>query len=100
MYMYSYSSLSNFPSLRLQFPTLRIPSHYPLPIQLVKVAPPFIPCRLDHKGNVRVGDFGLAEDMYARGYVRESSKTVKVPYKWMPPESLEDGVFSELSDVV
>ena len=57
-------------------------------------------CRLDHKGSVKVGDFGLAEDMYATGYVRESSKAVKVPYKWMPPESLEDGVFSELSDVV
>ena len=57
-------------------------------------------CRLDHKGNAKVGDFGLAEDIYARGYVREDSKTVKVPYKWMPPESLEDGLFSEHSDVV
>ena len=57
-------------------------------------------CRLDHKGNVKVGDFGLAEDIYARGYVREDSKTVKVPYKWMPPESLEDRLFSEHSDVV
>ena len=57
-------------------------------------------CRLDHKGNVKVGDFGLAEDIYARGYVREDNKTVKVPYKWMPPESLEDGLFSEHSDVV
>ena len=49
---------------------------------------------------MKVGDFGLAEDMYAAGYVREDSKTVKVPYKWMPPESLEDGLFSEHSDVV
>ena len=56
--------------------------------------------RLDHKGCVRVGDFGLAEDMYSRGYVREDSRTVKIPYKWMPPESLEDALFSELSDVV
>ena len=56
--------------------------------------------RLDHKGCVKVGDFGLAEDMYGTGYVREDSKTVKIPYKWMPPESLEDALFSELSDVV
>ena len=27
---------------------------------------------------MKVGDFGLAEDIYARGYVREDSKTVKV----------------------
>ena len=49
---------------------------------------------------MKVGDFGLAEDIYSTGYVREDNKTVKVPYKWMPPESLEDGLFSELSDVV
>ena len=49
---------------------------------------------------MRVGDFGLAEDMYSTGYVREDTKTVRIPYKWMPVESLEDGVFSELSDVV
>ena len=56
--------------------------------------------RLDWKGNVKVGDFGLAEDMYSTGYVKESSKTVKIPFKWMPPESLEEGFFSEKSDVV
>ena len=56
--------------------------------------------RLDGRGNVKVGDFGLAEDMYSTGYVRDASKTVKVPYKWMPPESLEEGLFSEKSDVV
>ena len=49
---------------------------------------------------MKVGDFGLAEDMYSTGYVRDASKTVKVPYKWMPPESLEEGLFSEKSDVV
>ena len=49
---------------------------------------------------MKVGDFGLAEDIYSTGYVREDNKTVKVPYKWMPPESLEDALFSELSDVV
>ena len=57
-------------------------------------------CRLDSKGNVKVGDFGLAEDMYNIGYVRDPSKTLKVPFKWMAPESLEEGLFSEQSDVV
>ena len=56
--------------------------------------------RLDGKGDVRVGDFGLAEDMYGTGYVRDHNKTVKVPFKWMSPESLEEGLFSEQSDVV
>ena len=50
--------------------------------------------------DVKVGDFGLAEDMYSIGYVRYSSKTLKVPFKWMAPESLEEGLFSEQSDVV
>ena len=56
--------------------------------------------RLDNKGNVKVGDFGLAEDMYSIGYIRDTSKTLKVPYKWMAPESLQEGLFSEHSDVV
>ena len=57
-------------------------------------------CRLDSKGDVKVGDFGLAEDMYTIGYVRDANKCLKVPFKWMSPESLEEGLFSEQSDVV
>ena len=59
-------------------------------------------CRLDGYGDVKVGDFGLGEDVYATGYFRQSKdKTVvKLPYKWMPLESLQDGVFTEKSDVV
>ena len=48
-----------------------------------------------------MGDFGLAEDIYTRGYFRQSkSEAVKLPFKWMAPESLRDGLFSEKSDVV
>ena len=49
---------------------------------------------------MRIGDFGLAEDMYT-GYFRQDKKdAVKLPFKWMAPESLRDGLFSEKSDVV
>ena len=48
-----------------------------------------------------MSDFGLGEDMYTTGYFRQrKSVHAKLPYKWMSPESLEDGVFSEKSDVV
>ena len=57
--------------------------------------------RLDYSGNVKVGDFGLAEDVYTRGYFRQGKDdAVKLPFKWMAPESLRDGLFSEKSDVV
>ena len=60
-------------------------------------------CRLDISGNVKVSDFGLAEYVYTRGYFRQSkdgSDNIRLPYKWIPPESFQDGVFSEKSDVV
>ena len=57
--------------------------------------------RLDSLGNVRVGDFGLAEDVYMKGYFRQGKyDVIKLPFKWMAPESLRDGLFSEKSDVV
>ena len=58
-------------------------------------------CRLDSAGNLKVSDFGLGEDVYTTGYFwQRKSVHAKLPYKWMSPESLEDGVFSEKSDVV
>ena len=50
-----------------------------------------------------MSDFGLAEDVYTRGYFKQSkdgSDNVRLPYRWIPPESFQDGVFSEKSDVV
>ena len=48
-----------------------------------------------------MGDFGLAEDVYASGYFRQNNRAnVKLPYKWMALESLNDAIFTEKTDVV
>ncbi|XP_064397634.1 tyrosine-protein kinase receptor UFO-like [Halichondria panicea] len=57
-------------------------------------------CMLDSNGDVKVGDFGLAEDVYSTGYFRQSdSERVKLPYKWLALESLNDAIFNEKTDV-
>ena len=58
-------------------------------------------CRIDEKGVIKVSDFGLTEDIYMKNYFRQSSdNVVKLPLKWMAPESIKLGIFSEMSDVV
>ena len=52
---------------------------------------------------IKISDFGLSEDVFLRNYFREGlegEEGVKLPVKWMAPESLSDGHFSERSDVV
>ena len=50
---------------------------------------------------VKVADFGLSKSTYEKLYFRqEKSDNVKLPIKWLAVESIEDGVFSEKSDVV
>ena len=56
-------------------------------------------CRIDGDYNVKVGDFGLTKDVYDRNYYR-AIKNEKVPARWMPLESLVNGMWSEKSDVV
>ena len=46
-----------------------------------------------------VGDFGLARDIYTTEYYRNKSNT-RLPVKWMAPETLNDGISNEKTDVV
>ncbi|XP_064389992.1 hepatocyte growth factor receptor-like isoform X4 [Halichondria panicea] len=57
-------------------------------------------CMLDSSGDVRVGDFGLAEDVHRTGYFRQNERAdIKLPYKWMALESLNNAIFTEKTDV-
>ena len=47
---------------------------------------------------VKIGDFGLARDVYKNDYYRKEGESL-LPVRWMSPESLIDGVFTTQSDV-
>lgn len=47
---------------------------------------------------VKIGDFGLARDVYKNDYYRKDSEGL-LPVRWMPPESLADGLFTSQSDI-
>ena len=59
-------------------------------------------CRINLHFIIKISDFGLSEDVYSKNYFRQggSDNSVKLPVKWMAPESLNDGIFSEKTDVV
>ncbi|CAG7725945.1 unnamed protein product [Allacma fusca] len=47
---------------------------------------------------VKIGDFGLARDVYRNDYYRKEGEGL-LPVRWMAPESLIDGVYTTQSDV-
>nr|XP_019596913.1 PREDICTED: proto-oncogene tyrosine-protein kinase ROS isoform X2 [Rhinolophus sinicus] len=47
---------------------------------------------------VKIGDFGLARDIYKNDYYRKRGEGL-LPVRWMAPESLVDGIFTTQSDV-
>ena len=54
---------------------------------------------MNEEGTVLVGDFGLARDIYTAEYYR-NNRNAKLPVKWMPPETLNDGISNEKTDAV
>ena len=63
---------------------------------------PPCPLRIDSGGVIKVADFGLSEDVYSKNYFRQGKEDteVRLPIRWMALESLQDGIFSEKTDVV
>ena len=54
--------------------------------------------RIDGDGVLKVGDFGLSEDVCKTGYFRldKGSSGVRLPFKWLAPESIHDAVFNDV----
>ncbi|XP_002735206.3 ALK tyrosine kinase receptor-like [Saccoglossus kowalevskii] len=46
----------------------------------------------------KIGDFGMARDIYKSDYYRKGGKAM-LPVKWMPPEAYLDGIFTSKADV-
>lgn len=55
-------------------------------------------CMVAADHTVKIGDFGMARDIYENDYYRKESRGL-LPVRWMAPESLADGVFTSDSDV-
>ncbi|XP_063904887.1 insulin-like receptor isoform X2 [Zophobas morio] len=55
-------------------------------------------CMVAADRTVKIGDFGMARDVYETDYYRKETVGL-LPVRWMAPESLADGVFSTDSDI-
>jgi len=55
-------------------------------------------CMVSNDETVKIGDFGMARDIYYHEYYKPAGKRL-MPVRWMAPESLKDGKFTVKSDV-
>uniref|UniRef100_A0AC35FXE4 Receptor protein-tyrosine kinase n=1 Tax=Panagrolaimus sp. PS1159 TaxID=55785 RepID=A0AC35FXE4_9BILA len=55
-------------------------------------------CMVANDETVKIGDFGMARDIYYHEYYKPAGKRL-MPVRWMAPESLKDGKFTVKSDV-
>lgn len=55
-------------------------------------------CMVGENRVVKIGDFGLARDVYDNDYYRRDTQG-KLPVRWMSPESLKDSLYTSASDV-
>lgn len=55
-------------------------------------------CMVAADMTVKIGDFGMTRDIYETDYYRKGTKGL-LPVRWMAPESLKDGIFTNSSDV-
>nr|AGC25443.1 insulin-like receptor protein tyrosine kinase isoform A [Strongyloides stercoralis] len=55
-------------------------------------------CLVHRDETVKIGDFGMARDIYYHEYYQPTGKRL-IPVRWMAQESLKDGKFSIKSDI-
>lgn len=55
-------------------------------------------CMVAADNTIKIGDFGLARDIYETDYYRKGDKGT-LPIRWMAPESIRDGIFTSSSDM-
>ena len=52
--------------------------------------------RIDFNFVIKVADFGLSESIGVKEYFRQDdTSAVKLPLKWLPPESINDHIFQK-----
>jgi len=58
-------------------------------------------CMIDELDQVKVSDFGLSKDLnyYNYAFYKQKDRNQELPLKWMPPEAISYGKFSDKSDV-
>ncbi|GFO30410.1 tyrosine-protein kinase receptor [Plakobranchus ocellatus] len=55
-------------------------------------------CLVAADSTVKIGDFGMARELDVSNYYRKDQKAL-LPVRWMAPESLNEGIFTTMSDV-